>query len=91
MPAIQHATVHFSGHVQGVGFRYQVLQVARGFEVTGFVQNLPDGRVLLKTEGVETEVREFLAAVRERMEGHIRQTEQTTETRSPQYAGFTIR
>ena len=26
----------FEGHVQGVGFRYQTVCVAKGFEVTGF-------------------------------------------------------
>ena len=37
----------FEGHVQGVGFRYQTICVAKGFEVTGFVHNLVDGRVHL--------------------------------------------
>ena len=32
MAEIHHEIVHFSGHVQGVGFRYTVLQVAKGFE-----------------------------------------------------------
>ncbi|MBI2812669.1 MAG: acylphosphatase [Opitutae bacterium] len=91
MPAVQHATVHYSGHVQGVGFRYQVLQVAQGFEVAGQVQNLPDGRVRLEAEGPADEVREFLAAVQERMEGFIRKVEQAESVRAPQFSGFTIR
>jgi acylphosphatase len=91
MPEVHHATVFFTGHVQGVGFRYQVRQVAQGFEVTGFVQNLSDGRVLLEAEGPADEVREFLAAVQERMEGFIRKTEQTAASRAPQFSGFAIR
>lgn len=91
MPAVQHATVWFSGHVQGVGFRYQVRQVAQEFEVAGFVQNLPDGRVQLEVEGAADEVDEFIAAVRERMEGFIRQTEQTGAQRPAQFSGFSIR
>ena len=47
MPSVHHVIAHYSGHVQGVGFRYQTLQVAKGFEVSGYVQNLADGRVLL--------------------------------------------
>ena len=34
----------FEGHVQGVGFRYQTVGVAKGFDVTGYVQNITDGR-----------------------------------------------
>ena len=91
MPEVHHATVYFSGRVQGVGFRYQVLQVAREFEVSGWVQNLPDGRVRMEVEGAVNEVRDFVAAVQERMTGFIRKTEQSEARRAPQYQGFGIR
>ncbi|RXK56633.1 acylphosphatase [Oleiharenicola lentus] len=91
MSGVYHTIVYFSGRVQGVGFRYQTLQVAKEFEVSGVVQNLPDGRVQLEAEGRAQEVKDFIAAVQERMEGHIRKVEQTSATRSPQFAGFTIR
>ena len=57
--------VFYSGQVQGVGFRYQARQVATGFEVTGCVRNLSDGRVELVAEGEDVELREFRSAVRE--------------------------
>ncbi|MES1167681.1 MAG: acylphosphatase [Oleiharenicola lentus] len=91
MPGVYHATVFFSGRVQGVGFRYQALQVARGYDVSGCVMNLPDGRVQLEVEGRPDEVRDFITAVQEHMEGHIRKVEQTGTTRAPQFTGFTIR
>lgn len=91
MPEVLHASVWFTGRVQGVGFRYQALQVAKEFEVSGSVQNLPDGRVLLEAEGAEGEVRGFVAAVRERLESYIRQVEQTEARRAPQFRGFSIR
>lgn len=72
---VSHRDVWYSGRVQGVGFRAEVLAVARGYEVTGYVQNLPDGRVLLHAEGAEAEIEAFLAGVAERLEGHIRGTE----------------
>ena len=90
MAAVSHVTVHFSGRVQGVGFRYQTLQVAKEFEVSGYVANLPDGRVQVEAEGPAADVREFIAAVQERMEGYIRKTEQTESRREPQFQGFTI-
>jgi acylphosphatase len=91
MSGVYHATVFFSGRVQGVGFRYQTFQVAKGYEISGYVMNLPDGRVQLEAEGRPEEVRDFIAAVQEHMEGHIRKTEETGETGTPQYTGFTIR
>ena len=74
---VQRATVHFLGHVQGVGFRYAALQVAREFEVAGFVQNLPDGRVLAEVEGRPDEVTAYVAAVEERMQGFVRKTDRS--------------
>jgi len=44
----------YSGAVQGVGFRYSVKSVASGYEVTGTVRNLADGRVELLAEGGKT-------------------------------------
>jgi acylphosphatase len=91
MREVSHVTVCFSGRVQGVGFRYQTLQAAKGFEVSGFVANLPDGRVQLEAEGTADEVRDFIAAVQERMAGYIRKAEQTVAQRPAQFQGFSIR
>lgn len=91
MSDVHHEIVHFTGRVQGVGFRFQALQVAREFEVAGYVQNLPDGRVRLEVEGVRAEIDAFLAALGERMEGHIRNTERTAGRRTPRFSGFEIR
>ena len=91
MTEVHHATVFFSGRVQGVGFRYSALHVARGFDVSGYVGNLPDGRVQLEAEGTAAEVRDFIVAVRERMEGYIRKVELTETQRAPKFQGFSIR
>ena len=91
MSEVHHEIVHFTGRVQGVGFRFQTLQVAREFEVAGYVQNLPDGRVRLEVEGARAEIDAFLAALGERMEGFIRNTERSAARRSPQFSGFIIR
>jgi len=66
--------------VQGVGFRYQTVGVAKGFDVTGFVRNLADGRVHLYVEGEESEVVAFQAEVESELKTYIRESEiQTTE------------
>ena len=51
--------IFYAGRVQGVGFRYTVRAVANGFEVTGMVRNLPDGRVELAAEGAGDELEAF--------------------------------
>jgi acylphosphatase len=55
----------YSGRVQRVGFRYSTKQIAMGFDVIGWVRNLPDGRVELQVRGEEEEVVDFLEEIRE--------------------------
>ena len=65
-------TVNFSGHVQGVGFRYTTRSVASNYKVAGYVRNLPDGKVLLVAEGQKEELDEFLGSLNNRMSNFIR-------------------
>lgn len=85
-----HLKAHFSGHVQGVGFRYTVYQIAKGYDVTGYVKNLLDGRVELEVEGEESECRAFLKSIEEEMDSYIRKTESATDHRSPTHSSFVI-
>jgi len=55
----------YSGHVQGVGFRYTAKSTAAGFEIAGTVRNLADGRVELIVEGARDELEAFRAAIRD--------------------------
>lgn len=64
-------TLHFSGHVQGVGFRYTTESIASRFDVTGFVKNLPDGRVEAVAEGEACEIDRFQLAIEDGMRGYI--------------------
>ena len=80
----------FSGRVQGVGFRYQTLQIAKGFDVCGWVKNLADGRVYLVAEGVEQEVLEFKHELEDQMSVFIRNTESTSSRGPAEHSGFTI-
>lgn len=91
MTDVHHETVFFSGHVQGVGFRFTTLQIAKEFELAGFVKNLPDGRVQLEAEGRLEEISAFVEAIEDRMHGYVRKVERSSERRTPQFSGFTIR
>lgn len=90
MIEVHYEKVHFSGRVQGVGFRYTTLQVAKEFEVTGAVANLADGRVELEVEGNRTEVTAFISAVEERLHGYIRKVERSSQKRPACFTDFRI-
>lgn len=55
--------VFYEGRVQGVGFRYTVRYLAKGYDVIGWVRNMPDGRVELLAGGQPEEVSGFLDAI----------------------------
>ena len=65
-------TVYFGGRVQGVGFRYTARRIASGFEVAGYVQNLPDGRVRLIGEGEKDQLKGLVDAICQDMQGYIK-------------------
>jgi acylphosphatase len=90
--AIERRRVHYSGHVQGVGFRFTSQRIARGFKVGGYVRNLPDGRVEVVVEGATADVDAFLDAVRAELNHHIRSASETPEPAGdPRYPEFFIR
>lgn len=85
--------VRYEGHVQGVGFRYTVKNIARGFEVTGTVRNLPDGRVELVVASTEPdELESFLEdiAVNSALAHHIKNVESLVIPAPTGLRGFEI-
>jgi acylphosphatase len=88
---VQRCLCHFSGRVQGVGFRYTAKNIAMRHNVTGYVKNLSDGRVELVLEGPEQEIQSVLDSVTERMAGYIHQVNQAHTPPTGEYAHFHIR
>lgn len=83
--------IFYSGHVQGVGFRYAVKTVAAGFEIVGTVRNLTDGRVELVAEGLREELVAFQKAIPEAgLERFIRNEEVSWSEASGGFRGFEI-
>ena len=89
MPSRLH--VFYSGHVQGVGFRYSVKQLSLEFDVTGWVKNLPDGRVELVAEGERNELETFQAAIPDAgLRRFIRETQSHWSEGTGEFRGFEI-
>jgi acylphosphatase len=83
--------IFYSGAVQGVGFRYTAKTVATGFEMTGTVRNLPDGRVEVIAEGARTELEAFRTAIRDAgLSGFIRDESVSWSDAQNELRGFEI-
>ena len=55
---------YVSGHVQGVGFRYFVRRLAQQHGLSGYANNLRDGRVEFLLQGEPTAVEQAIAVIR---------------------------
>ncbi len=65
----------YSGRVQGVGFRFTVLNVANSYRLKGSVRNLPNGAVEVYIQGLATSIDSFQHDIDESFAGYIRQTD----------------
>jgi acylphosphatase len=84
--------VLYEGTVQGVGFRWSVRHIAKGFDVTGWVRNLHDGRVELQVNGEESEARAFLDGIAQsELHGLIKKQIESTLAEPVTMRGFEIR
>ncbi len=84
--------IYYSGRVQGVGFRYTCHSLARGFDVDGYVRNLPCGRVELVAEGDPQELDRFATSIQQEMGNFIRDFETEIDPHpTVPLSGFTIR
>ncbi len=89
-PADTRRTVYFSGRVQGVFFRATARDVAAPFHVTGFVRNLPDGRVELVAEGARSQVDRFIEALTVAMRSNITDISSTDSPATGEFDSFSI-
>lgn len=84
------AWVH--GHVQGVGFRWWTRCRALELGLTGFAENLADGRVRVVAEGYRRACERLLAALRSgRTPGSVDQVSQRFDEPVGDLSGFTER
>jgi acylphosphatase len=88
--SLERRRVLYTGHVQGVGFRYTTQRIAQAFAVTGFVRNLSNGSVELVAEGSPAELDRFLADVALKMATNIDHAECRRETPAGAFESFVI-
>lgn len=84
-------SVRYSGRVQGVGFRATASDIARAYEVTGYVLNEPDGTVHLEAQGLRDDVESFLGHIQERMSTLIEEADRLPIAIDREERGFDIR
>ena len=87
----ERRVVHYRGRVQGVGFRYTTREMASQFDVKGYVQNLPDGQVLIVAEGQKSELDAFFAQIQTEMSSYIRGAIVITAPPSDEFENFDVR
>lgn len=56
--------IFYSGLVQGVGFRFTTRTIAKQLNLSGWVRNLPDGKVEIVCEGKEEELKQLLNKIK---------------------------
>ena len=89
--AAERRRILYSGNVQGVGFRWTAASALRGVPVTGYVRNLPDGRVELLLEGDSTDNDEASRRIRDAMSRHIRAEKAERTPPTGEFQDFSIR
>lgn len=83
-------TIVFSGIVQGVGFRYNALQAAREFDVTGTIANLADGSVRMEVEGLPSEIDRLVARMIATTRGRVTDQSEIVEPATGRFREFSI-
>jgi acylphosphatase len=82
--------VHYSGRVQGVGFRATAVEIAKDYPVTGWVKNLADGRVQMYVEGPEDAVKKFQKAILKHWRKNIEKEQVEEKQPAGKYRTFSI-
>ncbi len=81
-----------SGRVQGVGFRYFVVDRARRLRLSGWVANLSDGSVRCVAEGDEAALHELIGALWHGPAGaHVASVSDAWSAGTGEFEGFGVR
>ncbi len=81
----------FAGRVQGVFFRATAQEIARRYDVTGWVRNERDGSVRCVVEGEADELDRFVNAIELAKRANIDNADITRLDATGEFDGFTVR
>ena len=81
----------FSGQVQAVGFRYWARRIAGDLKLTGWVENLDDGRVEAEVQGETPELRQFVLRLKAKPYVRVTGLELTELPPAAHERGFRVR
>ena len=84
--------VFYSGYVQGVGFRFTARRLASSIGgLTGWVSNLPDGRVELVAEGEQGKLTRLLESIKSVMGSYIEDSDVQWSESAREFSKFDIK
>ena len=90
LPMKKQVHVYFTGRVQGIGFRFTCQDIARGMGITGWVKNLPNGRVEITAESDEEKLSEFISRLKTYFSRHIEDTDINWQGAGGEFKDFGI-
>jgi len=90
IPKCVKATV--IGRVQGVGFRYFTQEIARRYDIVGWVRNNYNGTVEIYAEGSDVTLHAFLKEIQKGpSSSHVRNVNVQWQSAQNKYSSFVIR
>ena len=83
--------MEFHGQVQGVGFQWRARMSAQELGLTGWVQNLWNGSVLMEIQGEDFQINRMLAQIDRGSFIHIEELIKTDVPVDEEEMGFRVR
>jgi len=80
----------FTGRVQGVGFRFTALRIAKRWGLRGIVRNLPDGSVEMTAQGSDEDLNQCLQEINGYFGSYIKEKTIEEVAASTRYEDFRI-
>ena len=88
---MKKVTLYISGNVQRVGYRAKIISIATSSGIKGFIQNLPDARVKIISQGEQSELDKLIQDINiSNSLINVTNIKQEYSTPSEDYEGFIV-